>query len=134
MTFKQRSQVVWASFRRLPEWVQAWVALLIVANTLWIFLLDTPTGVCVGIAALFVLGTNVPIMYICGGMTKLMSLPHLLAWVPLEIFLLGALLGKTEMEAGEAFYAAILLVINGVSLVFDFLDSWKWLGGDREVA
>lgn len=133
MTFSHRSRVVWQSFRRLPEWVQAWVALLTLVNTLWIFLLNTPTGWLAGVAALFVVGTNIPIMYIAGGMTKAMSIPHLIAWVPLEIYLLGALLGSTAMGAAEAFYAAILLIVNGVSLGFDFIDSWKWLAGDRSV-
>jgi hypothetical protein len=26
----------------------------------------------------------------------------------------------------------ILLVINGISLAFDTLDSWRWLRGERE--
>lgn len=100
---------------------------------LWVFLLDTPTGRYAGLAALFVIATNIPIMYVAEGMSKLLSVPHLIAWIPLVMYLLLSLLGNTPMEAGEAFYAAILLVVNGVSLLFDAKDSWAWIRGDRGV-
>lgn len=133
MSFRQRNSEILASFRRLPVWVQCWVGLLAVANSLWLFLLDTPTGVLTGVAAIFVLLTNLPIMYVTGGMSKLMSIPHLLAWIPLEVYLIGSLLGNAPMQPAEAFYASGLLIINGISLGFDFRDAWLWLMGDRAI-
>lgn len=34
---------------------------------------------------------------------------------------------------GVAAAIATLFVINGISLVFDAVDSWRWLRGEREV-
>ena len=30
------------------------------------------------------------------------------------------------------YYAILVLVVNAISLVFDLLDSWRWLRGERE--
>lgn len=39
-----------------------------------------------------------------------------------------------ETASAEFGYAILLVVINGISLVFDVYDSFRWLRGEREVA
>lgn len=87
-------------------------------------------------AALFVVLTNLPIMWAASGMSRAMSLPHLLAWIPLEITLflrLSGALGVVPPTPGEVALAVLLLLVNGVSLGFDSLDAWRWLRGERNI-
>ncbi|MDE2155174.1 MAG: hypothetical protein KGJ32_04660 [Xanthomonadaceae bacterium] len=132
-----RQARIWRSWRSLPGWVQVWVGLILVpVNVLPFFFLDTWSGRAGALAALVVVATNLPIMWVAAGMTRAMSLPHLLAWIPLQIGLLLRVAGKVGAappSRAEAVLAVLLLVVNGISLVFDVLDSWRWLKGEREV-
>jgi len=81
-----------------------------------------------------VLVTNGPLLWMYRGMNKILSIPHLIAWAPLEIYLLMLLTDSGfRAEAGdvELGLAVLLLTINGISLVFDVIDSAKWMAGDR---
>lgn len=132
-----RSAQIWHSYRSLPGWVQVWVGfVLIPANVLPFFLLDTWSGRAGAVAALLVVVTNVPIMWAAGGMSRAMSLPHLLAWIPLEIALalrVCAAVGSLPPSTVELALAIALLLVNGISLVFDAIDSWRWLKGQGHV-
>lgn len=133
----RRLAKIWHSYRSLPRWVQVWVGcVLIPVNVLPFLLLDTWSGRAGAVAALLVLATNVPIMWFAGGMSRAMSLPHLLAWVPLEIALalrLSGAAGSLLPSTAEMALAIVLLSINGISLAFDALDSWRWLRGQRDI-
>lgn len=126
---------IWRSWRSLPLWVQIWVAgILVPVNVLPFFLLDTRVGMAGALASLFVVATNGPLMWIYRGMNKVLSIPHLVAWGPLAIYLLMLLADSGfRAEAGtlELGLAVLLLVINGISLAFDVMDSAKWAAGDR---
>ncbi|HEY8585673.1 MAG TPA: hypothetical protein VIL60_02980 [Rhodanobacter sp.] len=134
---RARPARIWDSFRSLPRWVQAWVGLILIpANVLPFFLLDSWSGRAAALAALFVVATNVPIMWAASGVSRAMSLPHLLAWIPLEIALvlrLSNLVGTVPPTEAEVALAVLLLIVNGVSLVFDVLDSWRWMRGERDI-
>ena len=126
---------IWRSWRSLPLWVQIWVAgILGPVNVLPFFLLESTVGQAGALAALLVLVTNGPLMWVYRGMNKVLSIPHLIAWGPLVIYLLmllsesGFRADASRMELG---LAALLLAINGISLMFDVVDSAKWLAGDR---
>ena len=120
------------SWRALPLWVQVWVGLVLVpVNVAAFFMLDTETGQYTAIAALFVALTNGPLMIVYQGMNRVLSLPHLVAWGPL-VYLLALRLASETMATGEWIYAVLIVVVNGISLVFDLLDSWRWLRGERE--
>jgi hypothetical protein len=126
----------WQSFRSLPVWVQIWVGLILVpVNIAPFFLLDTWSGQWAALAALFVLVTNGPIMLWYAGMNRALSLPHLVAWVPLEVALVlrvAGHAGPATLATPELVLAWVLLIVNGISIVFDVLDSWRWLKGERE--
>lgn len=128
---------IWHSWRSLPVWVQVWVGfVLIPVNVFPFFLLDSWSGRVGAAAALFVVATNVPIMWVAAGMSRAMSLPHLLAWIPLEIALvlrIAGAVGNLPPSTTELALAFVLLIVNGISLVFDAIDSWRWLRGQREV-
>jgi hypothetical protein len=128
---------IWGSYRALPAWVQVWVGLILVpANALAFAMLDTWAGRAAAVAALAVVATNLPIMWIERGMSRLMSLPHLAIWGPLQCLLLLRWAGRVGPESlgpVEQAFVLMLLVVNGISLVFDALDSWRWLHGERSV-
>jgi hypothetical protein len=130
-------QDIWKSYRSLPLWVQLWVALILVpVNAAAFFLLDTWLGVAAAIAAAFVVLTNGPILWVCRGMSRLLSVPHLFAWLPLQILIplrLAEMVGSGPVAEAEWVLGIILFVVNGISLVFDGIDSWRWLRGEREV-
>lgn len=128
-----RAAQIWQSYRSLPGWVQLWVGVVLLpVNVLPFLWLDTWTGKAGAAAALFVVLTNIPIMWIAGGMSRVMSLPHLLAWIPLEIVLALRVSGMA-LPTPELTLALLLLFVNGISLVFDALDTWRWWRGERDI-
>lgn len=128
-------RTIWGSLRSLPRWVQVWVVgILIPVNVLPFFMLDTRVGLAAAVAAVVVVVTNVPIMWAYKGMNKAMSIPHLVAWGPLQVYLMMLLADagfRAETGGAELGLAVLLVMINGISLIFDLIDSAKWLAGDR---
>lgn len=134
MTLTERHKLIWRSYRSLPGWVQIWVgAFLVPANAASFFLLDTLSGQLAAGAAIFVVVTNGPLVYWYCGMNRALSIPHLVAWIPLHVALVARLSGWAgPMDTAEAVFVWVLLAINSVSLAFDVLDSWRWWQGERE--
>ncbi|HAW47831.1 MAG TPA: hypothetical protein DCX34_11440 [Roseovarius sp.] len=124
---------IWHSYRRLPLWVQLWVAVILVPiNAASLTFVAHPSGVWVAAMAVGAMLLNGAIMLAEGGFSKLMALPHVAIWTPM----LGLVAWLLAQDIAPAYrgYLLILLVIDTVSLVFDALDTRKWLSGDREVA
>jgi hypothetical protein len=132
-----RLNEIWHSYRSLPLWVQLWVGLILVpANALPFALLDHWAGRVAALAALAVVATNLPIMWVERGMSRLMAVPHLVIWGPLQAALLLRLaqrVGPVPFESHERLYVVLLLVVNGISLAFDALDTVRWVRGERAV-
>ena len=137
ITLSQRLQQCSRSFLSLPLWVQIWVGgILIPVNAASFFMLDNWGAKMTALAALGVVITNIPIMLWEQGMSKLMAIPHLLLWGPLLVALsmrLAGLNGEGSVTHIESIYIWIVIVINGISVIFDALDTWKWIQGDRAV-
>lgn len=133
--FVEVHQSLWRSFRRLPLWVQVWMAgILMPVNLLSFFLLGYSSAHMIAIAAVLALGSNMLLMYRYAGFSRLMALPHLLVWGPLQVMLLIYLAESSPSPSmGEIIYICLVLVVNGISLLFDVLDTWHWLQGDRQV-
>ncbi len=124
---------IWHSYRRLPLWVQLWVAVILVpVNAASLTFVAHPSGVWVAAMAVGAMLLNGAIMLAERGFSKLMALPHVAIWTPM----LGLVAWLLAQDIAPAYrgYLLILLVIDTVSLVFDALDTRKWLSGDREVA
>lgn len=68
------------------------------------------------------------------GLTNLLSLPHLLIWTPLVIYLLRELRERRIAPASP--FGIWALTASGtaiISLVFDVRDFSRWVGGERGV-
>ena len=131
-----RLSQIWQSWRRLPLWVMIWVALILVPiNLASLLFVAQPLGVWVAALAVMGMAINVPIILIERGFSKLMSLPHLILWTPLVALIVWALwFGDAALSSIFAGFLVVLLVIDVVSLVFDYPDFFKWLRGDRATA
>ena len=66
------------------------------------------------------------------GFSRVLAIPHLLFWLPLELILLTRIL-LADMGSAEWSLTMVVLVINGISLCFDVVDARRWWRGERDV-
>ncbi len=125
-----------ASFRTLPTWVRLWVAILATTNMACVAFLHTPTGVATAAAGIFILATNGPMLYRFQGFSRLMSVPHLPAWGASTVYVAMRLTGQagaSDVSSAELAYGWAVVVVNGISLLFDAADTVRWVRGEREI-
>jgi hypothetical protein len=124
---------IWRSFRRLPRWVQIWVGLwLVPVNIAPILFFGGPYALWVCCLSIGGMLPNLGIMIAERGLSKRMSLPHLIIWSPLVILVVWVL----ATQAPQGGYRMILwavLITDIVSLGFDIPDWMKWRRGDRDI-
>lgn len=130
---------IWKSFRRIPLWVQIWVAgILMPVNFLAVYFVNEPYGLWVAILAVGGMLPNAFILAAERGLSKLMALPHIFVWTPLCMLaawlLYGHFSGETVLSDSYSCFLIALLVIDVISLAFDFPDGLKWVRGDRAIA
>lgn len=137
MSITERLGRIYRSYRSLPGWVQIWVFFILGPVNLAAFALTaTPIGYWAAVAVTLVFGLNGVIMFLNAGFSKALALPHIVFWTLLEIYAVWRLWladGVTISEA-EYIYGVILVVVNAISLVFDFYDTAEWAKGKREIA
>ena len=122
------------SFRAMPRWVQLWMACVLVpVNLMPFLLLSTPTGRAAALATLVVMLGGLPIMLAERGLSRLMSVPHLVAWIPLVTLLVIWLMHGRPMSPAETGLAVTLVVVNTISLGFDVVEFVRWCLGGRAV-
>ena len=123
-----------------PVWVQVWVwAFLLTANGAALYLAATTRHPLPGWAAVgfvFVVLTNMTLVLYERGISRLASLPHLIPWVPLQVyagywlFARGDALAQTPLIHAFAWFYFIVI---GISNVFDAYDTVRWFRGERQV-
>ena len=124
---------IWQSYRRLPLWVQLWVALILVpVNAASLLYLAQPAGAWLALMAVGAMLCNGVLMLVERGLSKVMALPHVLMWTPM----LGLILWLLTQDIADGFrtYLVILLAVDVASLILDVIDTRKWLSGDRKIA
>ena len=123
---------IWSSFRALPGWVQIWVAFFLMpVNMASVLFIGEPMGLLIAFLANIGMLMNLPVMLYDRGFSKMMALPHLIPWTILVAILLFA---RPEATGTYATFLWILLGADVISLLFDYPDARKWLGGDRAPA
>lgn len=120
-----RLESIWRSFFNLPTWVQIWMMFILgPINLATLAFLNQPSGILIAVLAVSGMIVTVSIVIVTGGFSKLAAAGHILPWTPLVLMLIFA------KPAGTAVYQAFLtalLVINLISLAFDFNDLRVWL-------
>ncbi len=123
---------IWNSFRALPAWVQIWVAFILAPiNMASLYFINEPSGLWIAFLANIGMMLNMPVMFKDRGFSKMMAIPHLIPWTILVIWL-----AFFRPVGGENYntYLLVLLVVDVISLGFDYPDAIKWLKGDRKPA
>ena len=124
---------IFKSFFALPVWVIIWICVFLgPANFAGFWFLDTPTGFWVTVLGAGAIFLNIVPVLLNGGASKVLAIPHVICWVPLEIILLRRLISE-DLTVGEWWFAIAVVVINGISLGFDFYDTAEWWRGNRKV-
>jgi hypothetical protein len=92
--------------------------------------IDQPSGGLIAGLVFAGIGLTMVVSFYVGGLSRLVGLGHIAAWVPLILILVF-----TPPLATGAYstYLTVLLVINAISLVFDINDFRLWIAGDRAV-
>ncbi|MEM9603276.1 MAG: hypothetical protein AAGA11_10465 [Pseudomonadota bacterium] len=119
------------SVQALPQWVQWWLVVLAVANTLSLCFLRHPSGRLVLAVWVIVLGVNGWLMLQAGGFTRAMAFVHLL-WVPMILWLGRMPRHRTDTGFLRT-WLVLLVLVNCISLGFDAVEIARWLAGDRSV-
>lgn len=116
---------IWQSFFELPTWVQIWMMLILgPVNLATLAFLNQPSGVLIATLALSGMIITVSIVIVAGGFSKLAAAGHILPWIPLVLMLIFA---KPSGTAVYQTFLTALLIINLISLAFDFNDLRIWL-------
>lgn len=123
---------IWQSYRDLPLWVQFWIfGVLVPVNAASIFFIFQPSGAVIAFLAIVAMLINVPIMIVERGFPKSMALSHLPLWTPLVIWLAVA---PPDGSPAYKTYLMVLLVVDVISLAFDYPDAWHWWKARRQAA
>lgn len=124
---------IFRSLISLPGWVIAWMfVILIPANLSGLFFLDTTSGRWIAILGGGALLINTVLVLMNGGFSRVLAIPHVIFWGALEIVLIQRIMAETVGPA-EFRLVIIVLIINGISLVFDVIDTRRWYVGERDV-
>ncbi len=125
---------VFRSIAGMKLWVKIWLMMLGPANMAAFLYLDTDIGFWSAVAGGLVVVTNIPMMFAMGGVTRALSLPHMI-WVPLLIYIFPRIIGPEALDPASAEFrlGVTIFVFNSISLAFDFLESYRWLKGEREI-
>ena len=114
----------------LPLLFSGWLRVMGVMNMASIFFLRRTQARWVLAALLFIIATNVPI-FLSLGLVKLGSIPHLVVWVPLVIYLARQIRsGQVDVRKPFGMWCFTVMLLDLVSVVFDVRDGVQYLLGD----
>ena len=120
------------SFISLPKWVKFWMMFILgPVNFASLFFLDQPEGVFTAVLVFTGVILSTAPAFFERGISKAAALGHIIPWTILVLHI--AFARPEGISAGFDTYLTILAVVNGISLAFDYVDSWKWIRGDRAV-
>ncbi len=114
---------------QMPRLWIAWVGLLMAVNMVApIFFLATLEGKVV-LGTMMASAVLMMFIFAHKGFVRLLGLGHIL-WIPLIVWLLG----RTNLEAPATLFeqwVLAVIAVNGLSLVIDAVDVFRYLRGER---
>lgn len=66
------------------------------------------------------------------GFVRLLGLGHILFWVPFLIWSVLRLQSWNDLPTDFRFWLVLVSALNSFSLVIDFIDVWRYAGGEKE--
>ncbi|MFT4715147.1 MAG: hypothetical protein ACI861_001278 [Paracoccaceae bacterium] len=122
----------WTSLRSMPGWVQVWMMLILVpVNAISLAFIGEDMGLWIAFLANIGVLPNLPILIVNRGFSNAMALAHIVPWT---ILIAIILFDRPDAAGAYDTYLWALLIVNGISLAFDYPDALKWFKGDRAVA
>ncbi|MDX2019038.1 MAG: hypothetical protein SF187_02265 [Deltaproteobacteria bacterium] len=116
-------------FRMRFPW-NAWVGVLLLANVAGgLIFISQPEGKA-ALAATMVGALVMWGVFARLGFVRLLGLGHIVGWLPLNIFLLGRL---DDVAGGMHTWIITIIILNGMSLMIDVVDVFRYIAGDRHV-
>ncbi len=70
-------------------------------------------------------------IYVKKGFVRLLGLGHLIAWSPMMVWF-GKVIAQGNAEGGFQYWIISVLVVNGLSMMIDFVDMVRYSLGDRQ--
>ncbi|MEM9510306.1 MAG: hypothetical protein AAGA16_21920 [Cyanobacteria bacterium P01_E01_bin.35] len=117
------------SFFNLPIWVQIWMMFILEPiNLATLAFLNQPSGTLIAALAISGMAITVGIVIAAGKFSKLAAAGHILPWTYLMWILIFA---RPDGSPIYQTFLTALLVLNGISLAFDFNDLRIWFGAKR---
>ncbi len=125
---------IFKSLFSMPVWVIVWMCLVLIpVNLSGFFFLGFESGIWVALLGAGALGVNTIILFLNGGFSKVLAIPHLVLWGPLQLILLYRYVAAPDVSSTEQAYVLVVLIVNGISLAFDVFDTIEWKRGNRDV-
>ncbi len=116
----------------LPLAMLVWIRLLAFINITSLFWLKRPQGRWVLGALLFICAINLPMLIGGTGLGKILGVPHVLAWMPLIMYLAHQFrTGEIQIKSVFGMWCLLVITVNLISVVFDSRDAVQYLLGDR---
>jgi hypothetical protein len=133
-----RLEALGVSWLGIKTWVKYWLFALNGVFLAAFFFWPSEISKVSLIAYLATMPLLLAIMIVQRGLTRLLGVGHLIAWVPLVIYLLGRVTGdafgsrlSSESGGGLYFYTLCLLGFVTVCLACDIYDLIRWFTGAR---
>jgi len=114
-----------------PDALVYWVRWLGIIN-LWtaFFFIRRRQAQWVLASIVFIMATNIPLA-LTFGLVKVVSIPHLMVWIPLIVYLANELRsGRVKHPSIFGTWIGLVAATDLVSVIFDIRDSAEYLMGD----
>ncbi len=125
------------SLNAAPTWVQIWVWFFLLPINMASFVLygttKHPLPGWIALGFMFVILSNMSIVLYERGVSKITSLPHLIPWVPLQLYTGLWLFAWGGLSPVLTVFAWACFAVIGISNLFDAYDTIRWFRGEREV-
>lgn len=119
------------ALRTLPPVWQIWVLLLFVVNAVAPLAFLGTIEAKVAIVAVMLGGAIMMVLFRYLGFVRLMGLGHIIPWTPLVIWL-WTRLPPTGAAGAFGKWMILVIVVNSLSLVVDYVDVVRYIAGDRK--
>jgi hypothetical protein len=111
-----------------PWWI--WIGLLMTINMVvpWLFIGTLEAKVV--LAAAILAAMLQMILFRFKGFVRLLGLGHIV-WLPVVLWLAGRI-GTVDIESALGMWILSVVVLDGISLIIDFIDVGRYFLGERE--
>lgn len=111
-----------------PLWLQGWIVWMGIVNfgsLLFLRRVQARWALAAFLAAMVLMST----LFAVNGFNRLLGLAHVVFWTPLVLYLVRE---RRWLESGTfRMWITTLIATDGLSLVVDYLDVFRYLLGDR---